>query len=201
MAKKAPGKGECGEGKSRRATGTSSETSIDSIGMGLQKQPSEDVSYVPRLLAEGPIPEGQSTYDCILFLMLCEEHNRIAICNVEQTKVVWLPFVAIQPANSWEEAAEDGLRRLLTIRPEENIYNEQAKSSKAETDLPKYKMTNIHFFRIQQPSGKFKVRITQFVRIYKTAEYDFVFNYLNNANFFIFLQIRMLSGQPNFNVD
>lgn len=172
MTKKTPVKGECAERRSHRATGTSSDTSVDSIGMGLQKHPSDD--YVPRLVAEGPIPEGQTTYDCILFLFLCEEHNRVAICNVEQSRVVWLPFVAIPSTNSWEEAAEDGLRRFLTIPPEENIYNEQAKSVKAEAaELPKYKMANIHFLRIQLPSGKFKVRITQSVRIYKTAEYTF----------------------------
>ena len=144
-----------------------SQTSVQSIGMGAGPP---DGDYIPRLFAEGYLPENQSTYDCVLYLFLCEEHNRIGVYNVDRTKVVWLPFVAVQFGVAWEQTAEDGLELFLSTRQEETVdlKNPATRLPKNGANLPRYKMSTLHFLRIQLASEKFEVRITQLVRIFKT---------------------------------
>lgn len=137
-----------------------SRSSIDSVGIGADTLKEDEL---PRLYPVGAIPPGQSVYDCIVYLMYCSVHDCICVTNVENSKVVWLPFVAMPEGSTWEKASLDGVAMLIGKKDQEL----DAKLCK----LPKYQMVNLHILRVQLPNERFIHRLGQFINIEPSEEF------------------------------
>ena len=141
-----------------------SQTSVGSVGIGYNQVTRNEEDIVARLCPEGGVPHNMQSYDCIVYLMYCSVHDRIAVTNVERTKVVWFPFVAMTENVTWEQASMDGVAMLLGKRDAEL-------DSKLQGKLPKFQMSNLHVLRVQMPFERFFIRIAQFVNIEKSEEF------------------------------
>ena len=119
-------------------------------------------------MPDGRFPSGlkdKATYNIILYLFHCEEHKRIAVTDVKRTGVVWLPFVAIDETFTWELASEKGLEEFFDKGQVDTVDGGVSESARK---MPKYKMNICQVLRVQMPDDHFQVRLTQFVRLYKT---------------------------------
>ncbi|KAF7496516.1 hypothetical protein SSS_02651 [Sarcoptes scabiei] len=138
-----------------------SSSSIESVGIG--RTPFKADLDVVRLRPEDGIPEHIKIYDCIAYLMICFQHNKIAVNNIENGKVIWLPFVSMQQEGiTWQQAAREGVVKLIGKRDAEL----EAKLAK----IPKFEANPLHFMRIEMPENKFYIRYSFFVNIEKSNE-------------------------------
>jgi hypothetical protein len=108
---------------------TISQSSMKSLGMGPSlRMASTDIRGLTRALEntttsqltpEGGIPPGESIFDCIAYVILCPQHQKIAVSKVERAKAVWLPFIACPLNKTWSDAAEDGIAVIFSKQDSE----------------------------------------------------------------------------------
>ncbi|OTF78328.1 hypothetical protein BLA29_007181, partial [Euroglyphus maynei] len=165
------------------------DDSLTSIGIGsIQQQSSSSSSlssihlpprcdFVARLTPEGyhgdQLPS--SLYDCIVYVIYCPKHDRIAVTNVKKMGCIWLPFVSLMDNNNdndnqtWQQASHNGVAILIGRQDPEQDAKE------AERLTPKYRMQYLQILRIQLPKKsstmKMVTRITQFVHL-QSNHYD-----------------------------
>lgn len=91
------------------------KVSAGSIGFpGTKRSPSmestrNEASFTEQvaLTPEGGAPPesyGAYLYDCCAFVIFCPKHNQIAMSK-GKGKGLWLPFVALKPTDTWQNAA------------------------------------------------------------------------------------------------
>lgn len=143
-----------------------SQGSISSLGIGTRgTKPSDEENFAKRLMPEGEVP-STLTYDCVVYLIYCSEHDQIAVTNVARTRVVWFPYVAMPEGNTWEQASLDGVTMLIGKK-----VNVEVEAKLANRKLPKFQMNHLHFLRVQLPGDRFFTRMAQFVNIEPTPDH------------------------------
>ena len=123
--------------RTEQSTSTSFE-SIGSIGIGktttTAQSPSSPntklIQDIPRLRPEdgGALPDYICLYDCIVYYMMCPNHDRIAITRLKRVRnssnrdrrIIWLPFIVLPDHVTWEQAANDGLTLLFGYKDDED---------------------------------------------------------------------------------
>lgn len=143
-------------------TAQSSE-SIGSFGIGdnLAAFQQQKESGLPKLFPEGATALNETVYDSIVYLIYCPEHDKIAVTCVEKVRCTWLPFVILPEGVTWQKASHDGVAILIGRQDAEMDAEE------AEKTAPIYTMSYLHMLRIQLPSSKMILRLTQFVHLQK----------------------------------
>lgn len=162
---------------------SSSSESIGSAGIGdnianLQKAKE---SNLPKLMPEGATGLTEAVYDCIVYVIYCPEHDQIAIANVEKVKCVWLPFVVLPEGVTWQKASHDGVEILIGRQDAEMDAEE------AEKTAPVYNMSYLHMLRLQLPSSRMILRLTQFVHLmknefFKCCQNNYQVNWIPSAD-------------------
>lgn len=131
--------------------------SLGSIGLGC----SGTSFYRYRLLPEGRTQVTASLYDCIAFVIYCEEHDRILLAHhSDTTKIAWLPFVVQPEGETWVSAAHAGVNAIIGRRD-----NTELDATSAERLKPHYKLTYLHIERVQSSTERFYTRVTHFVHL------------------------------------
>lgn len=135
--------------------------SLESVGIGANgSSVAGGVDTLPRLIPEGAISMDESVYDCIVYLIYCPEHEKIAVSSFEKAHCVWLPFIMLPDNVTWERASRDGVNILIGRDDAEMDADE------AEKMAPDYLMSYLHIQRVELPTKTF-IRITQFVHLKK----------------------------------
>lgn len=57
-------------------------------------------TFLSKLTPEGGVPEVDTKYDCVAFLLHCPEHHNVAISQVDNVGAIWLPFTPL-PAGKY----------------------------------------------------------------------------------------------------
>ncbi|XP_027193705.1 uncharacterized protein LOC113788451 [Dermatophagoides pteronyssinus] len=163
-----------------RTSSSSSFESIGSIGIGSSSGISGSpgiklILDITRLRPEdGTLPENVSLYDCIVYFMMCPNHDRIAITRLKRGRnnnrdsIIWLPFIVLQDNVTWEQAAQDGLTMLFGYRDDEDsmqIVNGGV------SKLPPMQVTPMQFLRFQMSGDRYFIRYTHFVHMEKQGDY------------------------------
>lgn len=126
---------------------------------------------LPRLIPEGAGAEvDEPVYDCIVYVLYCPEHQRVAVTNVNKTKCTWLPFVALPEGVTWQEASQDGVTMLIGRNDAEMDTEE------AERMTPVYTMRYLHLQRIQLPNSRMALRLSQFVQLERNTPFQCCIN-------------------------
>lgn len=146
-----------------------SDQSVCSIGIGQQQpdsieNPNRSKKFDLELIR--PKAENSSgrddyypTFDCILFLIFCGEHDRFAVTDIHndnKNAIIWLPFVGREGRN-WRQASEEGLQLIFERRDNEGMVVNRA-------DLA-HTSRIIELCHLQTVSGRWIQRMTQFVNI------------------------------------
>ncbi|XP_075588482.1 uncharacterized protein LOC124494289 isoform X3 [Dermatophagoides farinae] len=174
----------------------SSNDSLTSIGIDSIQQQSSSLSlsssmiqlpprcdFVARLTPEGfygdQLPSSLLLYDCIVYVIYCPKHDRIAVTNLKKMGCIWLPFVVLMDNNNnnnnndnttWQQASHNGVNILIGRQDPEQDAKE------AERLAPKYRMQYLQILQIQLPlkltsktktkmTTKTVTRITQFIHL------------------------------------
>lgn len=151
-----------------------SEASVSSIGMStgavVPTTGSSLDEFRSNLLAEGHSDHGKLS-DVTQYLLICEEHDRIAISPLANTGgILWIPFAFREPEHTWEQAAEHGLNYFFGKRNDLDTANgDQAEKDQNRPGMPKYTINILQLLRVQLPSRKWIIRMTYCVRLSKTG--------------------------------
>lgn len=149
-------------------TTISSIESISSTGIGdnITNLRIANEANLPKLMPEGTTGTTDAVYDCIVYLIYCSEHDQIAVTNVDKVRCVWLPFVVMPEGVTWLQASHDGVGTLIGRQDAEMDEEE------AEKTAPVYQMSYLHMLRIQLPSRRMILRLTQFVHLDKSEYFS-----------------------------
>ncbi|KAJ6218593.1 hypothetical protein RDWZM_009750 [Blomia tropicalis] len=123
-------------------------------------------SDLPSLLPEGVFVLTEPIYDCIVYLIYCPQHDKIAVNNIEKCKCIWLPFVVLPDGVTWERASHDGVAVLIGRNDAEMSAEEAVKTA------PIYTMTYLHILHIQLPSNRTVLRLTRFVYLQRNPHFQ-----------------------------
>lgn len=138
--------------------------SEESVGIGssvvISGRPSS-TTELPHLSPEGAALLNEPLYDCIIYLIYCSEHDKIAVTNIEKSKCTWLPFVILPDDVTWQMASHDGVETLI------GRNDAEMEAEEAERTAPIYEMHIIHLLRLMMPNNKTVVRLAQFVHLLK----------------------------------
>lgn len=137
--------------------------SVPSIGIGassVQLIPKTDIA---RLRPEDGISDYIRVYDCVVYLMYCSKHEKMALTNTKQNKYIWLPFVLLSDNETWEQIARQGVALMIGKKDAET----EAKFSK----IPNLEINPLHFLRIQLTDRRFFIRYTNFVNIEEIEDF------------------------------
>ncbi|KAI2803038.1 hypothetical protein BLOT_007161 [Blomia tropicalis] len=138
--------------------------SEESVGIGssvvISGRPSS-TTELPHLSPEGAALLNEPLYDCIIYLIYCPEHDKIAVTNIEKSKCTWLPFVILPDDVTWQMASHDGVETLI------GRNDAEMEAEEAERTAPIYEMHIIHLLRLMMPNNKTVVRLAQFVHLLK----------------------------------
>ncbi|KAH9415422.1 hypothetical protein DERP_010278 [Dermatophagoides pteronyssinus] len=142
------------------------DSSLLSIGIGTIQQQSSSSStsssihlpprcdFVARLTPEGyhgdQLLTSTSVYDCIVYVIYCPKHDRIAVTNVKKMGCIWLPFVSLidninDNQTTWQQASHNGVAILI------GRQDPELDAKEAERLAPKYTMQYLQILRIQVP--------------------------------------------------
>nr|XP_046916821.1 uncharacterized protein LOC124497236 isoform X2 [Dermatophagoides farinae] len=167
--------------RTEQSTSTSFE-SIGSIGIGktttTAQSPSSPntklIQDIPRLRPEdgGALPDYICLYDCIVYYMMCPNHDRIAITRLKRARnssnrdrrIIWLPFIVLPDHVTWEQAANDGLTLLFGYKDDED-------SAHSKLPPPPMQVSPMQFLRIQLSGDRYFIRYAYFVHIEKRDNY------------------------------
>ena len=143
---------------SRSSTG--SKTSQASVGIGTaQPLPTGPVKLDPKYIMLRPhnsgVERNRPTYDCVMFMLYCVEHDKIAVSNVDND-VYWFPFVT-REGRTWGKAIHEGLQCLLDRKDADGSMMRAAK-----LDANQYKM---ELFRLQSADLSWSQRMTNLVSL------------------------------------
>ena len=145
----------------------SSQTSL-AMGSGFD----EESSYgSENLFPEGGTPLGESTYDCMAFIIYCGEHEKIALTAAlknDQVRAVWLPFIALSSVSNWKAKAEEGVQLILKREiPEMRKLNDDL-----YVRAPVAQLKRLQLHRTQLPDNrKFIFRLICFVQLGKSQDF------------------------------
>ncbi|KAF7488152.1 Serine/threonine-protein phosphatase PP-X -like protein 2 [Sarcoptes scabiei] len=160
------------ENLNRIASNTSSGSNKSSgIGTSLDilnrtNRQRKDLS--PNLTPEGlSINPSVKIYDAIVYLIYCDEHDKIAVTNVERARCVWFPFVYLPENQTWMQAAKNGLDLIIGRKDAEMDAAESAKQA------PLYSIGFLNVLRIQLPLEKYITRLAMIVCLKKSPNSSF----------------------------
>lgn len=74
-----------------------------------------------------------------------------------KSKCIWLPFVALPDGETWIKASHDGVDVLI------GRNDPEMEAEEAERQAPIYRMNYLHVMRLQLPSRKTVLRLSQFI--------------------------------------
>src|SRR5690606_33993886 len=115
---------------------------------------------LPRPLPEGSVGLTEPVYDCVVYLIYCAVHDRIAVTNVDKAQCVWLPFVPLPEGVTWEKASHDGVATLIGRQDAEMDAEAAARTT------PIYQMSYLHILRLQMASSQRMVaRVARFIHL------------------------------------
>ncbi|OTF71407.1 hypothetical protein BLA29_011672, partial [Euroglyphus maynei] len=149
-----------------------------SIGIGTSSPltPNKLIADIPRLRPEdGALPDHVSLYDCIVYFMMCPNHDRIAITrlkrgrNSNRDRIIWLPFIVLPDHVTWEQAANDGLIMLFGYKDDEDSLSIAAHGGHSK--LAPMQVTPMQFLRVQMSGDRYYIRYTHFVHMEKQGDY------------------------------
>lgn len=122
-----------------------------------------DAKYISLRPQNAGQERTKATFDCVVYLLYCSEHDKIAVNQVD-TDAYWLPFVT-RNGRSWKTAMTEGLQVLLETKDADGSLVRSVK-----LDAHFYP---IELFRLQSFDLTWSQRMTQFVNIHtcnKTCE-------------------------------
>lgn len=129
------------------------QQSVESV-----KQPKE-VKLKPNIVAS---ESGRDKYDCCVFLAHCPAHDQVMLSMQEGNhtpRLTFLPFMALQPNQSWKDSAQAGLCLLLA-------NSDPAKFDALKKSLPYESFRCLQMLRLQLPAAsKFVTRMIFYFKI------------------------------------
>ncbi|KAI2795566.1 hypothetical protein BLOT_016651 [Blomia tropicalis] len=137
-------------------TSNASRTSNTSVGIGpaTPGAPILDAQFI-KLRPENSSTPQVHTYDCLVFVIICPEHDRVAVTSVDN-EVYWFPFVTRERRN-WNKVVAEGLLGLFELKDADGTV---IRSLNFE-----YKQQPIELFRLQGVNQSWSTRMTTVVNI------------------------------------
>ena len=157
---------------------SSSQASVDSVGIGAAKQtPRADAQLRFRLLPQGIGTNvrnayDQNVFDCVVFVIYCEKHQTVALTSSSSSDssrlFSYFPFIPLQDTFTLARMSRDGLAIIL------GRNDSTADVDQTMATLPDCSTNWLNIFRVQMPQdGNFYSRYTQLVHIPKQGSSEF----------------------------
>ncbi|KAF7493144.1 Serine/threonine-protein phosphatase PP1 isozyme 1 [Sarcoptes scabiei] len=110
-----------------------------------------------KLEPENCPPIDEYLYNCIVFVIYCPKHQKVALSLNERSRAVWLPFIASSSSLTWSDATSQGLPIILN-RDDGDVEAQMI------TPVPIKSINCLHVLRIQLPiTKKFIYRLIQLI--------------------------------------
>lgn len=133
----------------------SSIRSVESIGIGA----SEASCRLKTIIPDGFTNPYDRLYDCVVLLIHCPQHHKVAVVNTRREHIVWAPFIQLRDGLSWAEATLDVIQQ--TIGRQDAEMNQ----AEAEKLAPKFELDYLEVTQIQVPSVNYITRVCQLVTL------------------------------------
>lgn len=134
--------------------------SSSSIGIG-----SESLSNKLKVPSEGSINNKDRLFDCIVLLIYCPQHRKVAVIESKRCRFVWIPFIQIREDSTWEQNTRGAVEKLIGRQDAEMDAASAAKL------VPQYSLHKLDITRIQMTSLQFFVRLCQLVKLEQSTEF------------------------------
>ena len=140
--------------KPKSASSNKSGESVASVGIG-----TSEASVRLKIIPDGLSNIDDRLYDCMVLLIYCGQHRKVATVNTRREHIVWAPFMQLRDSKSWTQGTLDCIQRAIGRQDAELDEIEASKHS------PKFNTTYFDVTEIQVPSVNSITRICQLVTL------------------------------------
>ncbi|KAI2805673.1 hypothetical protein BLOT_004675 [Blomia tropicalis] len=100
--------------------------------------------------------------DCIVTLIYCPEHQKIAIRNTRRENILWAPFLPLSETMSWTDGTEEAVQ--IATEPQDNEVESSQNNAQPKYDTEYFEVT-----QIQTPSVNHINRVVQLITLKHSA--------------------------------
>ena len=137
-------------GKSLTSGGSSA--SLESVGIGAAQVDS-------RYISDGFTMINDRLYDCVVALIYCPQHAKVAVVHTRREHIVWAPFLQLRDGVSWTEGTLDCIQGAI------GRQDPESKEADATKETPKFEISCFEITQIQAPSVNSIFRICQLITL------------------------------------